>query len=603
MPRRKRKIQHCFDLASKKRARMSSDSASAVDGSQQQSSAPMDLPLVKERIKALSDVPAQENCLSGVLSGVQRIYAFINILCLNSLIVDVGCPSCQTNSLQFQFASQLGFAREVRLCCSQCKYSKSRISSEKCERTYDINLRLTQAFKHIGKGYAAIEKFCMVMNMPVFSSKTYRNCESIISSAYKSVKTTMMSTVYQKVKQAYGDLNAPDAQNIVDVAVSFDGTWLTRGHSSLFGVSCVIDLQTGYALDYQVMSKICRFCQNARRDLGDSAEFFFWYEGHKNECSLNHMGSANSMELAAAEILWKRSEQLGFRYTTMLSDGDSKAFTHLKNINVYGKDVTITKEECINHVGKRLGTALREVVKKCKAKGITLGGKKVGSLKDSTIKKLQRYYTSAILSNKGDAKKMKSSIYATLYHAISTDTKPQHFRCPVGKDSWCFYQSAVAHGRKPESHKTGVRTPINEKFFEYILPVYQRLAEDKLLERCKSCATQNSNESLHSMIWSKCPKDKFTHSNKIKTSVFEAVCEYNIGIVRSLHLQQKALQIPFGEVTEKLGNILLQRKKGFQSRRRNVKHQRARKLVTMAIKRREKQFKKAEGVTYKAGEF
>lgn len=600
MPRRKRKSQHCLGMASKRIRTASKNTPLVVKEIEVQSaSTPLDLPPVKERIKIISDLPAPSE--EHFVRDGERIYAFLNILCLNSLIVDVICPDCMRNSLKFNFTKQLGFAREVSLYCSECNYSKSTMSSEKTGLSYDINLRVTQAFKHIGKGYSAIEKFCMVMNIPVFSSKTYRKCESIICEAYKSVKQAMVSTVHMKVKDAYESINAPKSY-ITDVAVSFDGTWMTRGHSSLFGVSCVIDLLTGYALDYQVMSKVCRHCEIAKKDLGDSAEFSVWYEGHKKECSINHVGSSNAMELAAAEIIWKRSEKLGFRYTTMLSDGDSSAYTRLKNIIVY-KDIQITKEECVNHVGKRLGTGLRELVKKCKARGITLGGKKHGSLKDITIKKLTRYYTSAILNNKGDVQKMKTAIYATLYHAISTDVKPQHFKCPKGKDSWCFYQSAIAHGKTPESHTTAIKTPLNEKFFEHILPIYQRLASNELLERCKRCATQNSNESLHSIIWSKCPKDKFAHHQRIESSVLEAVSEYNLGIFRSLRLQQDSLHIPFGEISKKLSMVLLQRKKNFQSRRRDTKLQRARKLVSLAIKRREKLLKKSEGTTYKAGGF
>ncbi|GFY05474.1 hypothetical protein TNCV_218561 [Trichonephila clavipes] len=44
---------------------------------------------------------------------------------------------------------------------------------------------------------------------------------------------------------------------------TFDGTWLTRGHTSLIGVGCVIDMLTGYVVDFKVMSKVCRHCSVA----------------------------------------------------------------------------------------------------------------------------------------------------------------------------------------------------------------------------------------------------------------------------------------------------------------------------------------------------
>ncbi|GFW98259.1 uncharacterized protein TNCV_332111 [Trichonephila clavipes] len=126
------------------------------------------------------------------------------------------------------------------------------------------------------------------------------------------------------------------------------------------------------------------------------------------------------MEMEAALTLWDPTS-LGFRYITVLSDGDCKTFNYLCEEKVYGPDIVIKKEECINHVS----------------------GKAHGSLKEATIKKLTTYYQKAILRNKGDVNAMKTAIYATLLHSISTDAKPQHSKCPAGENSWCFYQSAL----------------------------------------------------------------------------------------------------------------------------------------------------------------
>ena len=49
------------------------------------------------------------------------------------------------------------------------------------------------------------------------------------------------------------------------------------------------------------------------------------------------------------------------RYVTVLSDGDAKTYNHLVDLNIYGDNCPVTKEECVNHVRKRLGTALRKV--------------------------------------------------------------------------------------------------------------------------------------------------------------------------------------------------------------------------------------------------
>ncbi|GFW26195.1 uncharacterized protein TNCV_3396911 [Trichonephila clavipes] len=237
-----------------------------------------------------------------------------------------------------------------------------------------------------------------------------------------------------------------------------------------------------------------------------------------------------------------------------------------------GINFEIKKEECSNHVSKRLGTGLRNAVKESRARGISLGGKGHGTLKEATIKKLTLYYQKAIVQNKGNVSAMKKAIYATLHHSLSTDQKPQHSKCPIGADSWCFYQSAKAKRQKPGLHKEHVGTPINESFLPHILSIYQRLASNELLERCINCGTQNANESLHNMIWSKCPKEIFVCKNRVKNAVLEAICEFNKGTLSTVRETQKALNIPLGKCSHDLGVMLESRKILFRIRRKNTKY-------------------------------
>ncbi|GFV80435.1 hypothetical protein TNCV_2149691 [Trichonephila clavipes] len=47
---------------------------------------------------------------------------------------------------------------------------------------------------------------------------------------------------------------------------------------------------TGYVVDFEVMSKVCRHCSVAKNKLGQSsAEFSIWYEGHKSECDIKSL--------------------------------------------------------------------------------------------------------------------------------------------------------------------------------------------------------------------------------------------------------------------------------------------------------------------------
>ncbi|GBO01333.1 hypothetical protein AVEN_121834-1 [Araneus ventricosus] len=149
----------------------------------------------------------------------------------------------------------------------------------------------------------------------------------------------MIQKVRNEIREEYG---ISDTLEFAHIAVSFYDTWFTRGHASQIGVGCVIDILTGYVIDYEVMSKHSTDCEYAKTVLGGkSAEYLIWFDSHKTSCSINNTGTSGTMERAAAYKLWYRSGKMGFRYTTILSNGDAKAFNYLKEKNIYGADTEI----------------------------------------------------------------------------------------------------------------------------------------------------------------------------------------------------------------------------------------------------------------------
>lgn len=67
------------------------------------------------------------------------------------------------------------------------------------------------------------------------------------------------------------------------------------------------------------------------------------------------------METEAAERMWRRSEDMGFRYSSVISDSDSKTHENFQSLKIYGEGIEIDKQECVSHVAKRLCTGLRNV--------------------------------------------------------------------------------------------------------------------------------------------------------------------------------------------------------------------------------------------------
>ncbi|CAN7996266.1 unnamed protein product [Ixodes hexagonus] len=181
--------------------------------------------------------------------------------------------------------------------------------------------------------------------------------------------------------------------------------------------------------------------------------------------------NAGRMEAEAALILFRRSlAKNGLRYTTILSDGDSRTFHALTQDSVYGY-LDIEKKDCLNHVHKRMGAALRTLVEKKKAQGESLGGK--GKLTQDKIKKITNYYGYALRSHKHDVPGMEKAVQATLLHMTSTDEAPDHSHCPEGDSSWCSYNRALANHEEPPPHKN----PLPGFIRTALEPVFERLGD------------------------------------------------------------------------------------------------------------------------------
>ena len=68
-----------------------------------------------------------------------------------------------------------------------------------------------------------------------------------------------------------------------------------------------------------------------------------------------------------------------------------------------------------------------------------------------------------------------------------------------------------------------------EAVYQKILPVYQRLSQRDLLERCLMGATQNANESFNGVIWRMCPKEVNAGHQVVEMAANLATVTFNDG--------------------------------------------------------------------------
>ena len=62
------------------------------------------------------------------------------------------------------------------------------------------------------------------------------------------------------------DIDDEDGSTIARVAVTVDGMWQKRGHSSKIGVVFVISVDSGEILDYEIKSMFCHECKAHAQD-------------------------------------------------------------------------------------------------------------------------------------------------------------------------------------------------------------------------------------------------------------------------------------------------------------------------------------------------
>ena len=514
---------------------------------------------------------------------------------LQSLYTMLTCCFCSGSNLYWGRKKSAGFAQEFYLECISCdKIVWSCNSSPKSKsKRFDINVRTVVASKECGLSLATMKKLFNIMNIQnVMHHKTYKQIGMEVRDAAKAAAEEAMSRSAEVVRERYksgmyfSDQVSTSGVQVVDI--SYDGTWHKRGYSSHYGVGVVVDIDSGLILDTHTVSNYCRGCEKAPPS--DSASFTAWNETHKKSCNKNFDGTSNAMEVEAAAVIFARSvEQRKLIYGTMLCDGDSKALDNVNRLGIY--DIKVVKEDCVNHIAKRIYNQLDNLKKSNKS---ALNRK----LTAAKIKKITNTYATNLRDNAPHVEQMKLGVLGGFFHMMSTDKTPNHRLCPKGPTSWCKYNRALANNEVPGKH-TPTFTPDIGKI---IFPVIKRLTDSDLLKRCAKMTTQNANESFNSTIWQRCPKTQFVYLHAVETAVALAVLSFNMGPSGLRH------------VFSKLGLSWSMTNSNDALNRANTRIRHARRKLQGTSKWRRKHLQKQhliqrdkmeqkEGTTYSAGAF
>ena len=275
-------------------------------------------------------------------------YGYIYIYYISDVFSEMFCSLCAKDNLKLSesFLSKKGLSSHLYLTCS-CGHEKKFYTSQTCGNFgFDINRRTVYAMRAIGQGYAGIEKFSVMMNLPKpMSASSYDNIVKFVMKASKSVAEETMNDVAGEIKETSNG-------EIVNTSISCDSSWQRRGFSSMNGVVTAISMINGKVIDSEPMTRQCRIC-NSHHDLKLSDPFAYdiWKASHI--CKLNYAGSAPGMEAEGAKRIFAPSmNNRNLRYTELYDDGDSKSFLSVQNMY---PGHTVQKLECM--VMSRNGSA------------------------------------------------------------------------------------------------------------------------------------------------------------------------------------------------------------------------------------------------------
>ena len=462
------------------------------------------------------------------------------------------CRHCKNQKSTLKILSEpksrCGLAEKLSLKCSRCNnlssfYTSQRLSQKTANNNFDINVRSVHASQN-RMGHSGLNDFCATMDMgaPV-TSNAYTKIMKNLSTNSVDLAEKLMNDAAERITQKISEENPEQVKEtkygtLAYIAVTVDGTWQRRGHSSKNGVVFIISMDTGEVLDYVVKTITCHTCLKHETDGKDSDQYKTWKVNH--ECTINHVGSAASMETEGAKEMFLRSiEKRKLVYETYVGDGDTGTFGHVKAscYDKFSEDYIVHKEECVGHIQKRLGSGLREYKRKKRGEklsdGKPVGGK--GRVTDKVVDKMQNYFGEAIRNNAGNKELMTKAVWAIYHHMICNDSislKEQHSFCPKGPSSWCTFW------RDPSSYDSSKRLP--SVFLNELKPLFTRLTADELLSRCMQGFTQNQNESINNVLWNRCPKTIFCGRERLLLAVSETVCTFNTGAASKVMLLKSA---------------------------------------------------------------
>ena len=173
----------------------------------------------------------------------------------------------------------IGFRTE----CTSCSHvfsetlSSGKIGDRGSQSPFVTTRRLVAGTMDCGVGFSGFRRICWWLDSPCIHQKTYVRHQKEVGVAVDGTVTTCLNDAAACVRHAYSELSGDAPEDVRDIDVSYDATWMTRLHQSLYGICSVIDLITCLVINHAVLSLYCHGCSTVGDHMDkDSDEYREW---------------------------------------------------------------------------------------------------------------------------------------------------------------------------------------------------------------------------------------------------------------------------------------------------------------------------------------
>ena len=574
----------------------------------------------------ISDYTVTKTCDMKIMeAGVLRnnIYVppigtrLINIEVLSQVFSNFRCSVrfCKGRPQIYESTKKKGSQSFFVVFCSGCqqivtKFSSSLLLDAPLDHCYapqlsmgkrpEVNIRALLGIHTTSLTWAGFKKFCAVMDMQIPSPTINKvELEKLEGIVLREVDDSMRKASKSIAERE--DAVPSVRPGCVEIAVSFDGSWKQRGHYSNVGFAAVIERKSRKVVDYELLNRICEPCSKWTMEMIESKreEYLAWWEVHKPKCRANFSGTSRAMESEAAVRIWKRSEDRGLVYSTFIGDGDGSGYSSVIKSGVYNGEVKVRKEECVGHLQKRLKSHLMKAKKSTKNHTFVNH-----QLEEHKADRVAHLFAVVVGQHVGKtAKEMSGSLWRMFDH-ISEN----HETCPPGENSYCFFQKRLAkHIQDPSILAPKQRKCyFNGQDIEKIKEEFRTFASEEVCEHLRLGATQNINESLHSVIWANCLKTKYKSPRCNAISIALSIICFNEGhaalavVLKSLGMKMSPNSLKY--LMRLDSTVVKNRERGNSPKHKATRRQRKIESKNREIKRR-KEDKLASRGLYQSDKF